>query len=212
MEMFFLLAKVLMTSFLLVIMYLTLIDVHFLEGEKSFDLNIFLTYVFILLTPGVIEILFFESNADKVEKMHYELDELVRQLTSVHNLDDNGIICEDDLNEKKIRTSKLISDYNEAEVPKSCCKLCCMILSEFYCGCFWGCCNDINCGCSSSLMNENEGTEKSNEETRNNEENMNGEENIAMSYMGENIDEQENIELSYIGKNINEDETEVKCT
>ncbi|XP_062612259.1 uncharacterized protein LOC134274036 [Saccostrea cucullata] len=209
MEIFFLLAKVLMTSFLLVIMYLTLIDVHFLEGEKSFDLNIFLTYVFILLTPGVIEVLFFESNADKVEKMHYDLDELIRQLTSVHNLDCNGIISEDDLNEKKIRTTKLIFNYNEAEVPKSGCKLCCKILSEFYCGCFWGCCNDINCGCSSSLMNENEGTEENNEETRNNEENVNGQVNIEMTYMGEDIDEQENIAISHEGENTNEDETEL---
>jgi hypothetical protein len=84
-EVFFLFAKVLMTSFLLIIMYLTLNELNFLDGENSFDLNTFLMYVFVLLTPGLLEILFFESNADKVERMHDELDEQVRNLENFYD-------------------------------------------------------------------------------------------------------------------------------
>jgi hypothetical protein len=76
-EFFLLFAKVLMTSFLLIIMYLTLNELNFLDSENSFDLNTFLMFAFVLLTPGVLEIMFFERNADKVERMHCELVEQI---------------------------------------------------------------------------------------------------------------------------------------
>ncbi|XP_048742936.1 uncharacterized protein LOC125656374 [Ostrea edulis] len=64
-EIFFLFAKLMLTSFLLIIMYLTLNELNFFDSEnsfgseKSFDLNTFLLYIFVLLTPGVLGILFF---------------------------------------------------------------------------------------------------------------------------------------------------------
>jgi hypothetical protein len=112
-EVFFLFAKVLMTSCLLIIMYLTLNELNFLDGENSFDMNTFLMYVFVLLTPGLLEILFFESNADKIERMHDELDEHVRNLQNFYDTENENS-----------------SDVNlQNETCLKCLCLCC-------CGCF----------------------------------------------------------------------------
>jgi hypothetical protein len=88
-ELFFLFGKVLLTSFLLVILYLTLNELNFLHNEDSVDLNSLLLYVFILLTPGLLEILFFENNVDKVERMHNDIDEHVKILDNLYELERN---------------------------------------------------------------------------------------------------------------------------
>jgi hypothetical protein len=93
-ELFFLCAKVLLTSLLLIIMYLTLKELNFLDSENSFDLNTLMLYIFVLLTPGILEILFFESNSDKVERMHNELERLLRQLQDTSQ----SILVNEDIN------------------------------------------------------------------------------------------------------------------
>lgn len=116
-ELFFLFAKVLLTSFLLTIMYLTLNELNFLDGQNSFDLNTFLMYVFVLLTPGLLEILFVESNADKIERMYSELDEQVTKLSTSHDKKQNNHQNTDDV----------------IDVHLSC--------KRFFCLCCFGCLN-----------------------------------------------------------------------
>jgi hypothetical protein len=62
-------------------------ELNFLQSEDSFDLNTFVMYLFVLLTPGLLEIFFFESNTDKVERMHGELDDQIRNLTHVYEME-----------------------------------------------------------------------------------------------------------------------------
>jgi hypothetical protein len=126
-EVFILCAKVLMTTFLLIIMYLTLSELNFLDGENSFDLNTFLMYIFVLLTPGILEILFFESNADKVERMHHELD---AQVTYIDNLQSSQENSDED------------SGIESATLKCTCkCNKACV---TFICLCFCGC---LECSC-----------------------------------------------------------------
>jgi hypothetical protein len=112
-ELFFLASKILLTSFLLNILFLTLNELNFLGNEDSSDINTLLMYAFVLLTPGILEILFFESNADKVERMHGELDKQVRNLSSFYEFEQNI----------DINTSE--SEQAKQGYIKVCCMCCC---------------------------------------------------------------------------------------
>jgi hypothetical protein len=114
-EILFLFAKVFLTSFLLIIMYTTLKELNFLDDKKKFDMNTFLRYAFVLFTPGILETLFFESNSDKVEKMHYEQDEQVRNLQNFYDF------------QQGIEDNTETGDSGEV----TCCKALCLC----YCGC-----------------------------------------------------------------------------
>jgi hypothetical protein len=46
-------------------------------------------YLFVLLAPGLLDIFFFESNADKVERMHDKLDDQIRNLTNIYEMENN---------------------------------------------------------------------------------------------------------------------------
>ncbi|XP_062619412.1 uncharacterized protein LOC134280980 [Saccostrea cucullata] len=83
-EVFFLLMKIILTTFLLLIIYKTLSEVNFLDNQSSINLNTIMVYGFIFLTSGILEILFFESNTDKVERIHFELDNQIRLLLNVY--------------------------------------------------------------------------------------------------------------------------------
>jgi hypothetical protein len=138
-EFFFLFAKVLMTSFLLIIMYLTLNELNFLHNEDSVDLNTFLVYVFILLTPGILEILFFESNANKVERMHHELHEQVRKLDmgdSLYDIEENAHKNREAIDLTNFKCNL----YNLSELACNC-----RFVRKFICLCCCGCL-DSHCG------------------------------------------------------------------
>ncbi|XP_062571024.1 uncharacterized protein LOC134233044 [Saccostrea cucullata] len=82
-----------------------------------------------------------------------------------------------------------------------------MVISHLYCGCFLGCCNDINCDCSSPLMNENEVTEGNNPETQGIEENRN-EQGIGADNIKIEVNRNEEQEINTGSQNIEESRIE----